>query len=245
MVFLLVLALVLVGCASAPAPVAAAPPDQPIAERNALAAQQQAQTSAQTQALVAAADQQRRQAEQSFTDQQATQMQALQQAAEQAQLKRAEDARQVRELCAGSRPTRVGHARTMVAARIDAETRLLKHSKAIQSVCRLGTRRTGAVTVRGSGRGGWRVAPELAEDLACGALPSGITKDDAYVVLSRVRDGSLKPTGPILDSEDRSPEDDACESLDREAGVDFRSVLFEDSASLERLLRWKPAPPSP
>jgi hypothetical protein len=83
------------------------------------------------------------------------------------------------------------------------------------------------------------VAPELADDVQCSSLPPGLTKDDAYVILFRAREGDVNPSGPILQPEDRSPEDEGCTEHDRAVGLDFSSVRFDDMTSVQKLQTWK------
>lgn len=148
-----------------------------------------------------------------------------------------------RKACDDSRPARVSHAKEMVIARMDAESHLLTSAPAIRKSCRLTEHRTGAFNVS-RGVGGVRVAPEVAVGVECGRLPKGVTKQDAWVVLAREsQGGSVKPFGPILESEDESPEDDQCRGYDRKVGIDFRSVTFDDLATVDRLRAWTPPAP--
>jgi hypothetical protein len=141
----------------------------------------------------------------------------------------------LRKKCDDTRPSRSDRLKLAIVARVDAEIRVLKHAKTIRATCKLGTKKTGAVRVTTSG-GGYRVAPELADDVTCSSLPAGLTKDDAYVILWRVREsGKAAPTGGILQAEDFEAEDRQCQQLDRAAGLDFEAANWEDTASIDRL----------
>ena len=147
--------------------------------------------------------------------------------------------------CDDTREERAKHDKLEAAQRLSGETRILTASKAIRAACRLGTKRTGAVNVQRSGDG-WRVSPELSDDLQCAKLPPGISKDDAYIVMWRVREtGSIAPSGPVLEADDLDPRDASCAELDRFVGLDPRSATFEDSDSIKRLANWKPITPPP
>lgn len=146
-----------------------------------------------------------------------------------------------KQRCADTRVDRVNHVKAMAKARLEAEIRILRAAKAIRAYCRITTRRTGAMMVQRSGAG-WRVSPELAQDLSCTGLPSGISRDDAYVILERDRMGIPSANGVVLEPGDTTPEDAECAPLDREVGVDFGSLRFEDD-SIPKLGAWKPAEP--
>lgn len=153
-----------------------------------------------------------------------------------AQIQAAKDAK--KKDCDDTRPARVSHAKEAIIARLDAEARVVAHAKTIRASCRIVEQRTGAVNVQ-AGVAGVRVSPELRDDVQCSSLPKGLTKQDAYVILSRVREGGgIAPTGPILQSEDFTQKDVECAEIDRAAGVDFGSVRFEDSASIDNTRRW-------
>lgn len=146
----------------------------------------------------------------------------------------------VKKKCEETRAARVVHAKERIIARMTAEARLYENAKAIRAACRLTERKTGAVTVSRAASG-LRVAPELADDVQCSRLPNGITKNDAYVVLFRDREGSRGPTGPILDADDASPEDGMCMLHDADVGLNLH-VSFDDPSSVERLRTWAPPP---
>lgn len=152
-------------------------------------------------------------------------------------LQDAEDAR--RKACDDSRPRRVEHAKEILIARMNAEASLLEHAGAIRKACKLVEKPTGAVNLTRVA-GGWRAAPEMADDVRCsGPLPKGISKQNAWVLLARDREGQKVPTGPILDPrEDASPEDDQCRKYDVQAGVDFASVNYDDMATVDRARAW-------
>jgi len=140
--------------------------------------------------------------------------------------------------CADSRWTRAEHAKWMAAARLKAEARILGFSKAVRASCKLVDRKTGAVRVQADGNG-WRVAPEMLQDVSCKSLPPGATKEDAFVILVREANGTLEPTGEILEPEDHSPEDAECADLDKRAGLDL-FPRFDDLSALDRLRSWRP-----
>lgn len=146
-----------------------------------------------------------------------------------------------KKACDDSRADRLAHAKEMLAARMAAEARVLKHSKAIVAACKLGQKRTGAVTVQSS-NGGFRVAPELADDVSCSSLPAGITKDEAYVILFRWRErGDTSPKGAVLQPEDHSEHDSECRSFDVSVGLDLDAASFDDISSVDKVAKWKPA----
>lgn len=225
-----------VACQGAPPPASPPPPAQ--TDQQAAARKQQDDLDAQMKAAVSAQRDQVQQAERAYAAQQAEQTNAYTAAVIQADADKRAAIEKERAACAQSRDSRAQHARGMIAARLDAETRLLKHGKAIRAACRVVTRKTGAVNVTRSGSS-LRIAPELAQDVSCSGLPQGVSKEDAWVVLSRAEQGIQRPTGPILESEDYSPDDSKCHAFDLEVGLDFASVQFGDGPALERLLRWR------
>jgi hypothetical protein len=75
------------------------------------------------------------------------------------------------------------------------------------------------------------VAPELADDVKCSSLPAGISKDDAYVILSRVRDtGDIAATGQLLQREDLTLDDIKCMPHDLAAGMNVDEPRYENDA---------------
>lgn len=227
---LAIVAVLLVACggeeASRPPPQSVAPAPAPAPTYDANAAALQAMQDARTRALAEGQ----------------AQVAAMQEAAAKsradlvAKVQAERDARE--KACSDSRSDRVKRAKLAAAERLKAEIRVLTISKAVRASCRIVEQKTGAVNVQRSGSG-LRGSPEMRDDVQCSSLPKGATKDDAYVVLWRVREsGSHNATGPILEREDLSDQDRACEELDKAAGVDFGSVRFEDSASIDKLKQW-------
>jgi len=242
------LPLALIACGSA-APPAASPKLQAIQAAQAAADAQNAQVAAQMASLRAAGIM--APAGSAYTQAETEQRRAYTEQVASAQARALEAVRQKDDAprkaaeakaaaCAANREERWKYAKQMVVARLTAENKLLVNAKAIRASCKLSAIKTGSFQISGG-----RVDPILRDEVKCGALPSGITKNDAYVLLSRDRDGAVGPSGPILEPEDRSPDDSACAEYDKMAGLDRQAVRFEDSASIDRLAHWKSSPTTP
>lgn len=216
-----------VGCGGAPeSPPAASPTSAPVASSD-RAAQDAATIQAQTAALNAREQDNRRQEEAASKEGEAAMQRA--QAARQAEEKARE--KEESDRCAKSRPSRITNLKLTAAGRIEAEARIVKASKAIRASCKIGSKRTGATRITHDA-GGWRLAPELMDDVTCTSLPAGITKQDAYVILSRVRDGvDIVATGPLFEREDITVEDVKCSPHDRAAGMDVDAPRYENDWS--------------
>jgi hypothetical protein len=182
-----------------------------------------------------AAERERAALAQQAADEQLAKAQRVAERAADPDARRADKEAPQKKACEETRAARVSHAKEAIIARMDAETRLYQHAKAIRASCKLTERKTGAVVMT-HGVAGARIAPELADDVKCGALPKGITKDDAYVVLFRDREGNRAPTGPILQPEDASPEDGMCMLHDQAVGLNFRAATFDNPMAIT----WKP-----
>lgn len=142
------------------------------------------------------------------------------------------------KLCEDTRVARVRNATDMILARMEAEVRMYTNAKAIRASCKIVVKHTGSTNIQRSGSG-WRVSPEMRDDLTCGALPAGITKDTAYVLLSRDRAGESKPTGKILEPEDHDKNDSVCERPDKLVGLDLDAATYADPKAPGSPVGWK------
>lgn len=145
----------------------------------------------------------------------------------------ADNARRSADWCDKHRPERATEAQTWAKK----ELALVKSAPAITGRCKLSDVKTGAAAVTKQGNG-WRVAPEVRDDVKCaGGPPPGVTLQDAYVVLVRKRAGENDPS--IADDIDAPPID--CRASDVAAGL-VVDVHVSDAAGIAKLLAWKPGP---
>lgn len=142
--------------------------------------------------------------------------------------------------CDDSRAKRVADDKDMMATRISKALLFKGTGKQVRANCKLASDRPFTPLERSGS--GWNITADMRDSVKCnGALPGGVTKDDAYLLLASERGGD-KPaftSGPILAAEEHHPDDQKCASYDKAVGLDLFAPQYGDEASVKKVLEWK------
>ncbi len=161
---------------------------------------------------------------------------AAQQAHEQARLAA------VSSECEASRPKRVADAQSTARAWAALVARISPKMKAIRAAC-VAKDTTGTRVERERDGNGVIVRTRQVgayDDIVCkGALPRGISKDDAHTALYFDQYTSTR-----ID-DDTSLDDDRCASADAAAGLPALNVTYGDGTGIGKLLAWSSSAPPP